>query len=144
MWRVASALGVLLVVPACGGDDGTEASGSEATETTETTATTATTAPPQQASAPAVGGKDNTIKAGDLFFEPEQLTVPAGEVGFTLVNVGVQPHTLKIDDPKLYLAVAIEGDKETGSVTLAPGTYQMYCDIPGHQAAGMEAQLTVQ
>jgi len=30
------------------------------------------------------------------------------------------------------------------TVTLKPGTYQFYCPVPGHKAAGMKGTLTVQ
>ena len=34
-------------------------------------------------------------------------------------------------------------EKDSGKVELAAGTYTIYCTIPGHRAAGMEATITV-
>jgi len=28
-------------------------------------------------------------------------------------------------------------------VTLTPGTYELYCTVPGHEAAGMRVNVTV-
>ncbi|MGH9038141.1 MAG: plastocyanin/azurin family copper-binding protein [Acidimicrobiia bacterium] len=95
---------------------------------------------------PPVGpGTPVTIKAGDLFLEPAEATVPPGPVTFTYVNEGVQAHTLLIEGVGGFkLEVASRGDTDTGNVALKPGPYKLYCDVPGHQAAGMESTLVVQ
>ena len=35
------------------------------------------------------------------------------------------------------------GDTATLKVDLKPGTYDVYCSIPGHKQAGMDVKLTV-
>ena len=47
-----------------------------------------------------------------------------------------------VDKGKFKLSVT-PGQTKTGAVTLAAGTYTIYCDIAGHRAAGMEAKLVV-
>src|SRR5207253_2046335 len=35
------------------------------------------------------------------------------------------------------------GASSTLTVTLKPGTYELYCTVPGHKAAGMDVKITV-
>jgi uncharacterized cupredoxin-like copper-binding protein len=108
-----------------------------------------------------------------LAFEPEAFTVPAGQevtVEFTaepsvehdLVIEGVGMDAMAGDegdgddeehatddeqtmaDDDLHIAHADAGDTVTATFTVdEPGTYQVYCSIPGHRSAGMETTLTV-
>jgi uncharacterized cupredoxin-like copper-binding protein len=41
------------------------------------------------------------------------------------------------------LDVPTNGDVDEGSVDLQSGEYTIYCDVPGHRNAGMEATLEV-
>ena len=108
-----------------------------------------------------------------LAFEPEAFTIPAGQeatVEFTaepsvehdLVIEGVgmdamagdegdgddEGHATDDDqtmaDDDLHIVHADAGETVAATFTVdEPGTYQMYCSIPGHRSAGMEATLTV-
>jgi plastocyanin len=97
-------------------------------------------------SAPDPGpGTPVTVKAGDLFLEPTEVTVPPGAVTFTYVNEGAQAHTLLIEGVgRFRLEVAAKGDTDSGNVALERrGRYTLFCDIPGHRAAGMEGMVVV-
>lgn len=84
------------------------------------------------------------VEAHEFALAPEDLRAAAGTVSIEYVNAGAIPHTLVIDGVNgIKLDVASKGDVDTGTVKLDPGTYTMYCDIPGHRQAGMEAPLTV-
>jgi len=53
-------------------------------------------------------------------------------------------HTLAFTDPKLTgFLLKVPGKPSTGKVKLTPGTYTIYCTIPGHRAAGMQATVTI-
>jgi plastocyanin len=81
-----------------------------------------------------------------LRFDPDDLTVEAGEVTFGMVNAGSLPHTFVIDglEDDLKLSVSGSGDEDSGSIELEAGDYEFYCDIPGHRGGGMEGTLTVE
>jgi plastocyanin len=80
-------------------------------------------------------------------FDEDAYTVQAGEVTIGYENDGNIVHTLVIegiDTDEFKLEVNTEGDTDQGTVELEPGEYVLYCDVPGHRAAGMEATLTVE
>ena len=54
-------------------------------------------------------------------------------------------HTLLFEETEFRgFKLAVNGDQtDQGKVELEPGVYTIYCDIPGHRAAGMEATITV-
>ena len=114
----AGALALATTLTACGGGDD-DASG-----------------------APVADGDALVVEARDsLAFDRTEYQAPAGEVEVRYRNDGSLPHTLLIegvDDFKLSV-----GDEDRGTVALEPGTYTIYCDVSGHQGAGMEAELTV-
>lgn len=69
---------------------------------------------------------------------------PPGVVRIEMVNVEDGPHTLVIEGVKGYeLRVQRKGDRDAAKVDLTPGSYDFWCTIPGHRAAGMEGVLTV-
>jgi uncharacterized cupredoxin-like copper-binding protein len=101
-----------------------------------------TTAP---AGTPATAsGASATVESYDIYFEPKQLTIPAGtDVTVTLPNEGVTLHNLSID--ALAISVDIDpGETKTVTINAPAGSYEYYCNVPGHKEAGMIGMLTVQ
>ena len=83
------------------------------------------------------------VTAGDLFFEPTDLSAPSGTVTIELENQGAAVHTLVIEETGETVAEAAGGETDTGTIELEPGSYSFYCDVPGHRQGGMEGTLTV-
>lgn len=83
-----------------------------------------------------------TVEALDkLTFDKDAYEATAGCVEITYRNGGSLPHTLLVKGRTGFkLSV---GNEDTGTITLEPGMYRLYCDVPGHEAAGMHAELTV-
>lgn len=83
-----------------------------------------------------------TVGAQDaLKFDAESYQSAPGCIEFTYRNDGIVAHTLLIKGQSGFkLSV---GDTDKGTIDLEAGTYTLFCDIPGHEAAGMTAELTV-
>lgn len=82
-----------------------------------------------------------------LAFDPEQFTVPTGEeVTVDLTSGGVE-HDFVIEDlggEDVSVAHADANETATGTFTAdSTGTYTVFCSVPGHREAGMEATLEV-
>jgi len=75
-------------------------------------------------------------------FTPSKISAPAGILEFKLTSTDIQ-HSLRIKNVDGFQIEAGAGKTATGKVKLAAGTYTFYCDIPGHESAGMEGTLTV-
>lgn len=91
------------------------------------------------------GGASTSIEVDmvDIAFDPKEITIPANtDVTVNLVNKGALPHNF-----------SIEGEADSGEIpgggtvsvmlNLAPGTYEYFCNIPGHKEAGMVGTLIV-
>jgi plastocyanin len=77
----------------------------------------------------------------DLKFDADAYDTDGGCVEFTYTNEGSTAHTLLIKNVKDFkLSI---GSEDSGTVELEPGTYTLFCDIAGHENAGMKADLTV-
>jgi plastocyanin len=78
-----------------------------------------------------------------LKFDSTEYTAKAGVVQINYVDGG-GTHTLVIDNPKFNgFELAVPGGPKSGKVDFTPGKYVIYCTIPGHRQAGMQATITV-
>jgi len=68
--------------------------------------------------------------------------VAHGSVTFDVKNVGRLPHNLTIQGGKATPNINGGGSAKL-TVTLKPGSYTLYCSVPGHRQLGMVAKLTV-
>jgi uncharacterized cupredoxin-like copper-binding protein len=108
-------------------------------------------------SATPAGGTTVTVTAGkpsELAFKLSTYSVPAGKVTFMVTNKGQIGHTFEICTKPSKNSTANTckgmatktlnaGKSATLVVTLAKGTYEFLCSIPGHAAAGMKGLLGV-
>lgn len=77
----------------------------------------------------------------ELKFDSDAYEAGAGCIEITYINDGTAAHTLLVKgQPGFKLSV---GDEDSGTIELVAGTYTLYCDIAGHEAAGMKAELTL-
>jgi plastocyanin len=81
-----------------------------------------------------------------LRFDQNSYEAPAGEIAIAYVNDDTIRHTLvvikdDVIDNSLELEVNRKGDIDSGSITLEPGNYVLFCTVPGHQ--NMKADLLV-
>lgn len=103
-----------------------------------------TAAPAQQA------GPAATVRVREVEFKivPVPAALPkAGRVTFVVDNAGKIQHDLALQGTGVSAATKTPlispGQTAKLSVTLAAGTYTLYCTVPGHRAAGMVAKLVV-
>ena len=86
-----------------------------------------------------------TVEAGDVFFEPKELSIASDEpTRLVLESSGQVAHNLIVDELGLQLHVGPGDSSEITVSDLPPGTYQFYCAIYGHRRAGMYGTLTVE
>jgi plastocyanin len=107
----------------------------------------ATTGTPPPASSPAAA---STVKlaanpAGQLAYEPKQLTAKAGKVTIDMANASPIEHDVAVAQGTTVLGQTpvFSGGSKSVTLTLKPGKYTFYCTVPGHRQAGMEGTLTV-
>ena len=98
------------------------------------------------------------VELGEMYVKPNLTTVPAGEVKFVARNVGKVEHELMVE----RMPIMMDGpgkpteDAAMGMIEdmapmhhgqmalrLKPGKYELFCNVPGHYAAGQKTTITV-
>jgi uncharacterized cupredoxin-like copper-binding protein len=150
---VALSAVVAVLVAGCGSDSGT----------------TTTTENESEAAATGGGGATLSIKMGEFFFGPKNTAAHAGPTTIEAPNEGSVEHELVVfktnmDPAKLPTEASGEvneekmdkiaqsageipdveaGETKSAQFELTPGRYVIFCNLPGHYAAGMYGTLTV-
>jgi plastocyanin len=93
-------------------------------------------------------GTSLTIEAHDIDFDRDAYRIAAGSVDIEYVQEGALPHSLVLEasdggDVDGFKLEVGRVDADSGTVDLPAGDYVIYCDVPGHRDAGMEARLQV-
>lgn len=152
---------VLIVLAACGtptDDTGMEPTVTRIASPANAPVITATSkpgeptvAPTTAAGSPEAGGDEGaasgeqevTVTAHDIYFDPAEIKIKAGKVKFVLPNEGAAEHDFSIDELNVQVNMPA-GTTQTVEVDVPAGTYQYYCNIPGHKDAGMVGTLVVE
>ena len=112
--------------------------------------------PVTEAATPAAGGEsaaapaasaaqELTVTSFDIYFEPTELTIPAGQdVVVALPNEGAAPHNFSIDELGISVDQPAGATDLSATINAAAGSYEYYCNVPGHKEAGMVGTLTVE
>jgi plastocyanin len=116
------------------------------------------TAPPATAATPTVDSAAAAPAAGNAVevqatlrewgLDLSQTEVAAGTVHFVISNTGRMAHNFTIKDASGAVVGNTPNFPPTAGaqaldVTLKPGTYTVYCSLPGHAARGQQNTLTV-
>lgn len=149
--RTLTALGLVVVAAAlaagCGGDDSESDSASDSTTTTEAAETTEAEPEAETDTAPADATGATVLElgvvTGELKFDTDSLTAPAGPVTFRFNNTDTIPHNIAIrqDGEILEESELIAEDTVELTVDLEAGDYEFVCTP--HVGAGMVGDLTI-
>ena len=118
--------------------------------TSAESATPATTAGACSAGTP-TSGPCVEIGEYDIAFTPNLITIPADTpVRVMVVNHGVTAHNFSVTDHRnsgvrnLNVSIDTDPGKTAETTITAPeGAYYFYCNVPGHEQAGMFGYLKV-
>lgn len=97
-----------------------------------------------------VAGDQIEIGSYDIYYDPKEVTIKADtDVTIMLPNHGVTLHNFSVTDHKNEdlpfdpIDIDIEpGATEQVTINAPAGEYYYYCNVPGHEAAGMWGTLT--
>ncbi len=101
------------------------------------------TAAPSSSATASNGPQTALVHLSEFRIEPAEVTIATGGTLYAM-NMGTMDHNVAVRGTSIATAMIAAGS--TGSVklgNLAPGTYTIYCQVPGHDTAGMHATLHV-
>ncbi len=111
------------------------------------------TAVPVAGGGAAIAAKAGTLTIpadpnGQLQYVSNKATAAAGPINLVMPNTSGTPHNIALQSgtsgPVLTKSPIInKGVAKAPAVTLKPGTYTYFCEVPGHRAAGMLGTLVV-
>src|SRR5439155_25884546 len=83
------------------------------------------------------------VHLSEFKIEPGDVTVAAGGT-LQVMNLGTTAHNLAIKDTQLASPMVNAGGSANLSVSgLSAGTYTLFCQVAGHEQAGMKATMRI-
>jgi plastocyanin len=134
-WTLAAAAALALAASGCGGGGATDVE-----------------PPSAHAHAPAdgahsdvaTGAREVHVGTVGLRFDPEEITVSAGEDVAIVLTSGGGVHDFVVEGADVHVAAA-GGQTSVGGLRIdEAGTYTFYCSVGRHRAAGMQGTLVVE
>jgi plastocyanin len=130
---------------ACGDDDDDDNGTGATTGATGTTGANGATGATGGA-----GGGASTLRveadpSGALKFTKDELSAEAGTVKVDFRNPSSVPHNVSIEqgDKEIGKTKVVTDANSSTTVELESGEYTYYCEVDGHEQAGMKGTLTV-
>lgn len=106
------------------------------------TATAPASGPPSGQSA----GGQVTVRMSEFHLALPQQNFTPGTYTFIAVNAGQLEHAIELagpDVPGKRTPIVQSGQSAKLTVTLQPGSYEMYCPVDGHKEEGMDTYFSV-
>jgi plastocyanin len=135
--------GVTLLLTGCG------TSGAKTTSLAATTTkapVAAATTPAAATTTPAAKGTVVNVTEKEFSIALSQATFKPGVYTFVVKDDGAVSHNLNIKGPGIAgtaTSTIKAGGSESITVTLAAGSYELWCSIGSHKASGMDKTITV-
>jgi plastocyanin len=101
---------------------------------------------PKTSAKPAIAKNGKlTIDAIDgTAYQYTKATAPAGKITVDMPNKSSIDHNIALKGVSGAAGKVVpQGQTSTFTTTLKAGTYTYFCEVPGHEAAGMKGTLTV-
>ena len=92
----------------------------------------------------AEGARRVEVAATSFEFDPDEITVTAGEDVAILLTSDDVLHDLTIDEIDVHVSAGRGETAEGGLRAEEPGEYTFYCTVTGHREGGMEGTLVVE
>jgi plastocyanin len=93
-----------------------------------------------------VRGHEVQITLDEFSIAPQNVTVAAGRVRFTIANRGRLRHQFRLwgkDSAPVEIDTIFPGDEVVRTADLKPGEYRMVCTVSNHAELGMTGRLIV-
>lgn len=146
--RTVPAILAVLAAAACGGDEGGAPQGGQpgSGPTTGSGATMTTTPGGAASGTPAPGaGTRIAVTETEYSIRLPGATLTPGTYTFAVDNAGAATHDLVIKGPGVDSARTSQlkgGGKGEVTVTLQPGSYELWCSVGNHRSRGMQTTVT--